>query len=276
MGDWQSTFSQGYSASGYFPCTPDSAAHTKGPWAGFAGPASGVGLNLRLTYWSYYSTPRTIVFDVGIGESGSQIVLIPDMIFSPSHFGSGEYLTRIHSMDINIPIYVPNSKIWTRNQSSLPTHAFQEWIEPTVIKYGGQPCGSVCTAYGISTATSLGTLVTAGNGDNVSGSWTQITGSCERIRAFLVACNSGTTSHTAFPNQWSTFDVAVGPAGQEVIILTPAEGSSSSATTGVPMPPFLGPYVIDIKAGSRISIRLRVQHAGSSQRSRYFTIYGIR
>jgi len=276
MGDWSGTVSESYSSNSYFSCTPNSAAHTKGAWAGFLGPVSGVGIILRITYWPYYSTPRTILFDVGIGESGSQQVLIPNVIFSPSHFGSGEYLTRIQTEDIRIPICIPYAKIWVRAQSSMAGHTLQGWVEPSVITYGQDPVGSVCDSYGVSSATSLGTAVTADNEDSVFGAWVQITNSCEQIRSFFVASNAGTLSLSTYTNQWAAFQVAVGPPGGEVIVLFPPEGGASSSYTGVSSPHFMGPYSINIPAGSRISIRHRVQYTGSSQRVRYYSIYGIR
>ncbi len=273
MGDWSTTVADQHYGTAFFAATPSNTAHTKGAWGGYVGAQKGCGLVIRLSYAQSHSTARTIIADIGIGESGSQVVLIPNFTFTPPNGGSPS--CRAHECETYFPITIPAEKLWVRTQASMTSHGGC-YIYPSVVGGGTPAFGSVCTTYGCNTGTSLGVAVTASSTENVSGAWVEITPSTsKRIRALVVAVNGGTTALTSFTDQWVNYDVGVGPSGSELVLISPAESGGSSSYTGIHVPLFMGPFNVDIPAGTRISIRMRAQWTSSAQRVRYFTIYGI-
>ncbi len=274
MSDWANTVADIEAGTASFAITPSATAHVKGAWAGYVPVASviGAGLAINLSWWQNYTTARTIMFDIGIGESGSQSILVPNLVFQPSSVGITA--CRAHQNELYLPIAVPKEKLWVRAQASMASHAVG-YLYPHVIGGGTPPAGSVCTAYGVNTATTLGVVVTASNTENVSGSWAEITPSCSRIRSLLIAINGGGNSLTTYQDQWHNLDIGIGPASSEVVLLSPGESGGACSSTGLVFPQFLGPYSVDIPAGTRIAARLRTQYSSSLQRTRYVSLYGI-
>lgn len=106
------------------------------------------------------ATDTSTLLDIGIGASTAETVIIPDLLAGgtgASNVGGRHYI---------FPLYIPaGSRLSARSQSVRTTGSTLVSVQ----LYGGPRdpanwwCGTQVTAYGISTADSGGTLVTAGN-----------------------------------------------------------------------------------------------------------------
>lgn len=270
MGDWATSGAGVWKGSFDLHAISGTTANTKGAWEKPSWtPSMGGcrGMWLTLNWAGNHSDLRTIVADIGIGSSGSQIVLIENFMFAPA---VGFNRSRQQGEAAYFPMVVPNELLWMRAQSSREYNA-DVYIYAFPI-FGGPPgFGSKCDTYGVNASTSLGTAVVAGAAESVFGAWTEITSSCNRVRALIVHIDSGALSFTE-NSQWVQFDIGIGPANGEVAI----QNCYTSNCSGdqIMHPQYHGPFAVDIPSGSRISIRMKTQ--GSVQKTRYFALYGIR
>lgn len=273
MSDWATTDPEFHPFESNYTFTPGATAHSKGSWALWLNtgitPVECSGLYIRPEWCSDSSTLRTIIVDIAAGPDTSNLsMLIPGLIWTP---GIGDTRSREQTSEVFFPIAVPAEKLWVRAQSSMSNHG-AGYLHTGFVRGGAPPYGSVCDVYGLDITTSLGAAVTADATQDVFGAWTEITPSCERIRAMVIAFNSGLLS-PYYSNQYTAFDIGIGPAGSELPIMAYVNGGWSSGS-GVVRPTFYGPYAIDIPEGTRISIRMLTY--GTASKVRYFTIYGIR
>ena len=268
MSDWAANAGDRYPIDFASNLTPNASPHTKGAWSSASTYLQANGVYVKLE-WCQSNSVRTVLLDIGIGASWSQVVLIPNMVWTPAVGGADT--GRDHQENVFFPIAIPAGAVWVRAQSSLSSHPDLWCYHRPVI--GGAPfIGSVCSAYGVNAGTSLGTEVVAGAGDGEVGAWTQITASCDRIRAIIISANTGLTPVYSSTDIWSSFDVGIGPSGAEVKIISDIT-NGVGGNIGITHPQYFGPYAVDIPSGTRISIRTYLQ--GTSYRSRYFAIYGI-
>jgi len=108
------------------------------------------------------ATDTSTLIDIGIGASTAESVLIPDILAGGVNSANNVAGTRHHIF----PLYLPaGSRVSARAQSVRTTG----YTSVSVELWGGPRnpdrwwCGTTVTAYGINTADSGGTAVTAGN-----------------------------------------------------------------------------------------------------------------
>ena len=252
--------------------TPGWSAHTKGAWVAGANADRGDGIYLNFPILGNHATARTILLDVGVGSPES--VLISNLMLCPPAVG-GVTTQRETSQTIYFPISAPPGHVLkVRAQASMSAH---QGISVTSCKASsGLPvAGQVVDTYGANVAATKGVTLTAPAADGTYGSWTEITPSCERVKALMIACGHGQADWTTLSDQWYQIQIGVGGAGSEQNILTLYEAGASSSATGTVSQMVLGPYYVDIPQGSRLSARVGKQYS-SGQRTLDVVLYGIR
>lgn len=253
--------------------TPGATAHNKGAWVAGANSDRGDGIYLNFPALGSHVSSRTLLVDVGVGSP--EKVIISNLMLCPPAVG-GAATQRETSQTVFFPVSFPAGEVVkARAQASMASHG-ATYITSLKANSGLPTVGQVVDTYGADVAATKGVTLTAPASDGALGSWTEITASCERIKALVIACGHGQAAWTTFTDQWYQLQIGVGGAGSEQNILTLYEAGSSSSTTGTVSQMLLGPYYVDIAPGSRLSARVGKQHASASQRTLDVVLYGIR
>jgi len=214
------------------------------------------------------ATSTSYLMDIGIGPSGSEIVLIPDI-----NFGYAASLgTNAHTRQrYFFPVYIPSGeRISARGAAELGSDS----ADTAVYLLEGpapppmSPIGTI-TAYGVVSASSRGTLVPAGNG--AYGAWTQVpasTTTSEAHRWWTVGMALGDqTIATATPRLLS---IGFGPSDPPTVIRGEIVFLGSSNE-------FIAPvargavFYAEVPSGSQLWARV----AGSDTSNHDVIIYGM-
>lgn len=274
MADWGAHGADFRSHNGLVQVTPGATAHTKGAWATFSGgsPSRAEGFYLSPSYLGNHSTCRTVLVDVGVGAGPTPI--ISNLMVCPPHANSTT-LERSIAAHAFFPVALPPSEsIKMRAQASMASHA--DCFLYALPMQSGLPCvGTIVDTYGADTSNSKGKTLTAPATESTYGSWTQVSASCERIKALMIALGHGQSDWSTYGNQWALVQVGIGGAGSEVEVVRIHDIGTGSGIR-VPSQAWFGPYYLDIPAGTRLSARVAKQYSESYQRSIDVILYGIR
>lgn len=240
------------------------AANTKGNW-------------YQLVASSAYNTDGLLVFiakmnasdflvDIGIGAAGSENVVVPNLV-------AGNNLANNVTQYL-IPISIPaGTRIAACCQAVAA--AVGMLISISLLTQGFMPSASLgrVTAYGANTADSGGTSVDPGAVLNTKNAYSQINGvTANPIRALLIGIG-GQANSVRTICYWLV-DVAVGAAGSERIIL-PDLQLGCNATGDDVVPTSIGPFFIDIPAGTRLAARAQCDIVDAADRLFDIVLYGI-
>ena len=219
--------------------------------------AVGIILNYHGKSASYVNS-----FDLGIGASSNEKVLLDQLLFEDA---SAENLQT--ATNILIPVMIPaGTRISGRIASSS-----------SVCVYLTLVTGNFGTISPFSEIESIG--VTSGNGVSVTpdtaadtwGSWIEIISSTSNpIKYLYTAACRDAASHVNLAYQTQ---VAVGASSSEKIILGSILNSTES-TTDTTTPQMVGPFPVDIPAGTRLSMRTKSN--GASAPALEMALYGAR
>lgn len=252
-------------------CVPNATEHTKGAWSDLITLVRSGAFAFSLSWGQPYGTHRTLLFDLAVGASGQEKVIVNNLMIACSAVGSTA--SRSHGCEVIIPITLPTGTlVRARCQSSYASNA---GVYPfaTSANIPTSWTGSSIVTYGADTANSAGTTLTADNTSFVWGAYVQLTASCERMESFFVAV-SPRASQTAFDDQDGRWEVAVGGAGAENPIA--AGMVQANSATRLTNPQWFGPYYQQVAPGQRLSARLQRQVTSSSQRQLDIIVYGVR
>jgi hypothetical protein len=243
------------------PVTAGATVHTKGAWRNMisALPFDTVGLvvNTGPTSLSY-----PYLLDIGIGEQGREVVLIPDIMgVSPQPPGLAFY----------VPMRLPaGTRVVARTQARNGGAP----INLQIIGVGGHserlPHIPQVTGYGINAAATDGTTPALPANINVKGAWTELVASTAHAFEHVILCiginSSGTSGR---PNR---IDLGVGPAGSEAVVL-PDYIVTEGHTSGMAMCPAISVLPVSVPAGSRVA--LRYQNNNLTARDMRVSLIGI-
>jgi hypothetical protein len=240
----------------------DSTANTKGSWGEVAAATAFDAAWIEVTLLNS-AVLTNILVDIGVGGSGSEQIIIPDLALDGRGFESYTYL---------FPTFIPRgSRIAARAQASTGT----ETVEVVVALFSGTllsgGCGpSQVAAYGDTTG-SLGTNVDPGATFDTKGPWVEITAATSRAHNWLVV--GGRFGDGAIANTRWFVDLAIGGSGSEQIIVADLFVSASAAgdfahnaTRGFP---------IYVPAGSRIAARASSYSNTDGDRDVWLKVYGV-
>ena len=194
---------------------PSATAATKGSWVSLGTlSADAVALRIQVATAGESKTGGTGAFDIGIGGSGSQVVLVPNIV-CPYNSGNS---TNAY-VQFLLPLQLPSGvQVWARSACSAASAAgvylasFSAFDgEYTAEGYSG------VDALGFTAGTLVGTSFTT-TGTGAKGSYSQIIASTARDYGMLAICvDQGTAGiSTAAP---ISVDIAIGASGSEKIIV---------------------------------------------------------
>lgn len=226
--------------------------NTKGAWTQLIASTANV-IDLLYVYIQENNSLPWLI-DIGIGGAGSEVVLIPNLTLGGQDRGS--------EFRILVPLHVPKgSRLAVRYQAGTITQSFVINVQG----FGANQRGFTgVDDIGTALATSTGTQINVAGGGNTFGSYTTMSASTTRDYVGLFVCNSVTSGGGGT----YMFDVAVGSAGNEQIVLINAvfngDNTCLSGYTFVP---------VAIPAGSRLSMRQSTSNNGPP--SPFYIIYGV-
>jgi hypothetical protein len=233
--------------------TPGGTAGTKGAWAqiGSATTSDAALLVVKLSVGFVTSSAKVATFDIGIGASGSQVVLINNVVLS----GYGSYSADLKVLPI--PLQLPSgTAIWARcSVDSVATGGSYESASVSTFDAGQTNllAFQAIDTIGFVAGTSGGTAVSGTSGSK--GSYVQlISATTEDYYGLII-------NYDCQGNQLGYFlsDVSVGSSGNEKIII--ADDVTNLTQAGQITHSCL--YDVFIPAGTRISARAAT-NAGSS------------
>lgn len=222
------------------------------------------------------SSNWTSAVDIGIGASGSELVLINDLLCVYNFASSNGANSVTYSGPISIPA---GSRISARSSagagSSVINVSLQLFDGAFTMMEG---CGG-WDGIGVSTARSFpeGTLVDPGATVNTKGAYAQLVASTSRDYCGLnIQFDEGVASAPA-ANTIYLVDIAIGASGSENAIIPNASILKlvASSTFRIIIPGVVGPYFVPIPAGSRISARAQSSDNGASTRPIGVSVYGF-
>lgn len=274
--DWQSSTSGNRldtigavlgTSAGTVITSPGSAnTKTGAAWAALttSTPVSASGITLTINNPTAIIASRLI--DIGIGPSGSEIVIIPNILYT-----SGE-------ADIPLIVYFPvRIPAGVRLAARMQTSSLSNTVTVSAIlhtaTWGTQVPSQRAVDYGTTLASSRGTVVDAGATANTkSATFTTIAAAtAESCRGLIVALgNSIDASRTVA--HW-LIDVAVGAATAEKIVIP---NYYARASINEEVRPATSPlFPVSIPAGSRLSARCQSNNITAGDRALDVVLYSI-
>jgi hypothetical protein len=226
--------------------TSNASANTKGSWTSL-GTTTRHTTRMKVHLNVPGSTVRDMLCDIGVGGSGSEVVVFPNLVLSA---GSSQDNGHHYEFPCNIPA---GTAISVRGQAS--TGGTTGWCSIHCIADGLlTPRGGIVFAIGANTSTSAGVDINEPSSSaNTKGSYSQITASTDYpIRQLWLAQTNLKSASVAQLHRLA--DIAVGAASSEQIIVPDL---SLRAWDGPDhhMQNVLGPIPVNIPAGTRIAIR---------------------
>ena len=187
--------------------TAHTSAHTKGDWVEVI---SSTTYQAGMLALSVHSTAATGVqtdslVDIGIGTAGNEVVLIGDILCGYKH---GPDNVRQPDTIIIPDLHIPEGTRISARMQSLVTGGKTSIVQLCVYSGASSPAHkfTVVDTYGVSTASSQGTSVTAGL-SNAFGSWTNVGSTTTKDYGGVFLIAQGNTS--ALSNNMYYFEVGI-------------------------------------------------------------------
>lgn len=243
---------------------PSATINTKGSWTQLIAstPEDMIALMIRIAYSNGGGNDTGAQIDIGIGASGSEQVLIPNVNLNCAA-ATASFASILFSG--LFPLQIPaGSRLSARSAANIAT--FSGTIQVCAIGYDGQIAGSFdfggVDAIG-SSAVGFGTSIAGGNA--AKGSYTQLVASasqdyCGLIGVFDYAAASGTNLFN--------LDIAIGASSSEKNIVN--DLFVGNVSQGRNSTDFLD---VQIPAGSRISARAACLSGAAANVG--LTLYGV-
>lgn len=256
--------------------TTNTVAHQKGSWATLTGGTT-EGADGLIIVPSLAGTSAAIVhrlmLDIGVG--GADDILINNLVIPNAGYG-GSSTAAATCQQAYFPVQVPpGASIRLRAQRSANNAVTPEF---SVMKLrSGLPSFSAVDTYGANTGATAGVtlLQQSGVAYGWGSTYYEITPSCKRVKAFMLAVASGDSAWSSYTYQRYSIRIGVGAIGSEQEVMTIYEAGSTSSGTWAPSQWILGPYFTDIAEGSRIVAKVSKEHT-TYQRDLVVVMYGMR
>lgn len=221
--------------------------------------------DVLIVWASVAGNTRVGLVDIGIGGSGSEEVLIPNLSVSRPYDAPSE-----GQFCAVLPVRVPaGSRLAARCQSAGGATFY---VGVTLVGCGpGVPSGfQRATDYGTDGSNSRGTVVDAGASANTKGSWVELVASTTSpIRSLLImAHDAGGFSGSSGRH---LLDIAIGPSSSEEIVLADLIVQKPYAWA----PGWIGPIPVSIPAGTRIAARAQCSSTTTAVRQVGVNLIGL-
>ena len=259
-----------YSATALTPIASSATAHTVGAYVELLSAANNTypltGIEVLISMHTSAGNDGNMLFNLAIGGAGSEQIIVGNMLVASS------VSTSASVSSFNFPIELPaGERISINCQSEITGVATMgAGIIATSSVLG--LCGlSVVNTIGATAGTTRGTLVTTSGTIDTFGSWIEISASlAENYKGFIIAASKATGS-------WSTmeltYQVAIGSAGNEVIVFSGQHMITAATEYGVGLVSSF--KNVELPAGERISIRAQASST-NSDRNLDYVVYGVR
>ena len=252
--------------------TGDSTANTKGAWTELL-PATAFDTYFLTAFWIGVFTSGSdspCLLDIGADPAGgtSYGVVVPNVLADGVKGGS----PRTGQQQFAIPCFIPaGSTIAARLQSAITSQA----LDIVIRIYGGInsddpfPGHGLIVDYGPNTSTSHG-IPPADSTTHVKSAWVEITSATTHPhRGLSVAIQP---ADSALGNLRGIFDVGIGAAASEVVIVSDCFIDWRSDATVFIVHPNLLSFQIDIPEGSRLAVRAQANSSATSDID--YALYG--
>lgn len=244
------------------------AVNTKGAYVDLISAANNLIDSHGVWLYLYNSAGgRDWLVDIAIGPSGSEQVIVPNLLWAQSGTAVGNVAV------VYLPIQIPSGvRVAIRCQSSVASGGISAFA---IFQSGqglhAQPLGR-CTTYGAATADSGGLALTEPTVTHTLAAWTQIAASLTNpVKKMVVAIGSGTLDATRVAGL-GLVSIGVGAAASEKIIV-PALAIQRSTGSDMWAPTFHGPFDIEIPAGERLSARMQQSEVTAGDRAVDIAVY---
>lgn len=238
--------------TGFTTVTPSASANTKGVYTQLIASTTNntQAILIEITAVENNISNFSFLVDISTGAAASEVVLIPNVIAE----AGAQFSVDVTS--VLVPISIPaGTRIAARAQTNSGAGTNTVGVKLTLFQGGFGAVG--VDAIGASTATSLGTLVTAGNGSK--GAYSQLTASsAHNYKGLFFVLDTQAVALGSFPT--CAIDIATGAAASEVVLL-PNFITLYLSTNFVPVTsPY---YPISISSGTRIAARAQCSGAAT-------------
>jgi hypothetical protein len=224
-------------------CTASASTHTKGSWAQMIASTVSAADHIYVCMHAINNAALALM-DVGIGAGGSEQVVIPNLMKQQVAGTTTMDSTPIVRLPVTIPV---GTRIATRCQASVGSRVINTVLTTGLSRRGRSY--SRATDYGTNTGTTRGTSIDPGAVADTFGTYVQLTASCNTIRELLVMI--GTGGNTADTTAYWVCRIGVGAGGAESTLIPNAMVRKRTAE-GI-LSQWLGPYEVDVPAGTRIA-----------------------
>jgi hypothetical protein len=217
-----------------------------------------------------YDNGFEFLFEIGIGPSGTERVLIEKLLWSPG------YYQQRHPYDFMFPIYIPEGSRLSMRLATDSTGSPALGVQ--IMIFGGsfltQSYHKVCNigadwreGEGLG-----GVMVDAGPVANTKGDWHEIGRATDEISGIILVL--GNRDNSGRPSYYGLLDLAFGEEGSEQILIKDYAWSTSIENDGVypSNSPFLN---VRIPEGTRVAARTQCSGTDSVDRLIDVIIYGV-
>jgi hypothetical protein len=223
--------------------TASATPHTKGSWSQIIASTSNVTTLIRffIAGVNVSTADSATLLDIGVGASGSETVIVPDLAIGGS---SGSFYS--------VPVEIPSgSRIAARIQGVRASQTATINSRDFFALNAGDTAsiGTTADVLGTDTATSTGTAMSG-----ASGTWVEIEDSTTKdYIGFSIAPSTSDTDTTAFGD--AAYEIGVGAAGSEVAFgyIQFAFGATENFSLAANRSPNL--FGREVPTGSRLAIR---------------------
>jgi hypothetical protein len=191
--------------------------------------------------------------DIGIGPSGSEVVIAPDLWFVGS---AGPNASITYTLPVAIPA---GTRIAARCNGPIGNATYYLNLILLDSNFMADPSGSNrMKAFTADAANGRG-VAQASGGFNSKGSWVTLGTTDEKAKGFMVV-------HT--PQAWfgvdmsMLIDIGIGAAGSEQILVADNHCIGYASSGWSPM--IFGPFWIPLPSGTRVSLRKAQNYNGSA------------
>lgn len=258
-------------ASSVGTLVPGHTANTKGSYTQIVAATSSdchaIVISLLCALTSYTATN---LVDIAVGASGSEQIIIPDILVCSDQWDA------YNGANLLLPVEIPaGSRIAARCAGSSTSQGIsvvaQLMNEEGLI--GKVVPGRKVATYGQVAASSRGTAIDPGATVNTKGAFTQLVATTDDdLQGFYLLFGNGGASKSGSGN--ALVDIAIGGAGAEQVILSnfPIGLDSNSEIWSPTVSPF---FRLRIPAGSRISARAQSSINTAGTRTFDLTLTGV-
>lgn len=226
----------------------DATANTKGSYTSMIASTAFDATSLLVMTCYTYSHTVSFLFDIAVGASSSEQIIIPDVYINGGDSGREQIFMQ------EFPVDIPaGTRISARTQCSTtgPQNLGLSFrpMRGGFFSFGGSP---KITTYGANTSDSGGVSIDPGGTADTKGSWVEITSSCSEVYGLMIC-----TGSESLAPQWTHFliDIGVGGAGSEVVVIADHLVVSTNVV-GLGFTPMHSIwYPARIPAGTRIAAR---------------------